>query len=90
MTIALAKTLEMDGTLRHDSYDPTVFSRHTLAEKYEYVCHGTVYKVQGGDNGETVTFYISFGGLLMRITGQIQKLTGIELNQKLYLLIRRQ
>ena len=90
LTICLAKTLELDGSLRHDSYDPTVLTRRTLAEKFDYVCHGTVYKVQAGEKGETATYYISFGGLLMKITGQIQKLSGIELNQKLYLLIRRQ
>eukprot|EP01059_Diplonema_ambulator_P003180 TRINITY_DN1282_c0_g2_i2.p2 TRINITY_DN1282_c0_g2~~TRINITY_DN1282_c0_g2_i2.p2 ORF type:complete len:156 (+),score=61.04 TRINITY_DN1282_c0_g2_i2:36-470(+) len=88
LTLALARTLELDGSLTHDSYDPTILTRHTLAERYEYVCHGTVYKVQAGEKGGTVTFYISFGGLLMKLTGQIQKLTNIELNMKVYLLIR--
>eukprot|EP01064_Diplonema_japonicum_P024152 TRINITY_DN34647_c0_g1_i1.p1 TRINITY_DN34647_c0_g1~~TRINITY_DN34647_c0_g1_i1.p1 ORF type:complete len:148 (+),score=27.06 TRINITY_DN34647_c0_g1_i1:34-477(+) len=88
LTIALAKTLELDGQLSHDSYDPSLLTRRTLAERYDYVCHGTVYKVQAGEKGDSVTFYISFGGLLMKLTGQIQKLSGIELNMKLYLLIR--
>ncbi|KAJ9463745.1 DNA-directed RNA polymerases II and V subunit 8A [Diplonema papillatum] len=89
LTIALAKTLELDGTLSSDSYDATVLTRPTLAERYDYVCHGTVYKVQASDKGDSVSYYISFGGLLMKLIGQIQKVGGIELNQKVYLLIRR-
>eukprot|EP01060_Flectonema_neradi_P035097 TRINITY_DN6343_c0_g1_i1.p1 TRINITY_DN6343_c0_g1~~TRINITY_DN6343_c0_g1_i1.p1 ORF type:complete len:148 (+),score=22.43 TRINITY_DN6343_c0_g1_i1:102-545(+) len=89
LTIALSKTLELEGQLSSDAYDATVLTRATLAERYEYVCHGTVYNVQA-EKGDVVNFYISFGGLLLKLKGQIQKLGGLDLGNRVYLLIRKQ
>ena len=89
LTIALSKTLELEGQLSSDAYDPTVLTRATLAERYEYVSHGTVYNVQT-EKGDVVNFYISFGGLLLKLRGQIQKLGGLDLGNRVYLLMRKQ
>ncbi|THH11110.1 hypothetical protein EW145_g856 [Phellinidium pouzarii] len=63
--------------------------RKGLEEDYEYVMYGKVYKFDGGASSEIVTAYISFGGLLMTLTGSHRHMTGIVLSEPVYLLIRR-
>ncbi|EJD03977.1 RNA polymerase I [Fomitiporia mediterranea MF3/22] len=62
--------------------------RRGLEEDYEYVMYGRVYKFDGG-TAEIVTAYLSFGGLLMSLTGSYRHMTGIVLGEPVYLLMRR-
>jgi len=54
---------------------------------FDYVCHGKLYKFEDGDDG-VIKAYISFGGLLMQITGPYKKLTPLRVDY-LYLLIKK-
>jgi len=60
-----------------------------IDDDYEYVMYGRVYKFDGGTSSEIVTAYMSYGGLLMTLTGSHRHMTGIVLGDPVYLLMRR-
>jgi DNA-directed RNA polymerase I, II, and III subunit RPABC3 len=59
----------------------------TLADHYEYVCHGKVYRFEEAA-GERLSCYASFGGLLMKLDGPYQKVTPLRIDY-VYLLMRK-
>lgn len=72
---------------------PTISRRESLLDAYEYVMHGLVYKYQpepvSKDGGVKVSVYVSYGGLLMKLTGDPAKLNVLEVDSKVYLLMRK-
>ncbi|GAA6055581.1 hypothetical protein JCM3770_002498 [Rhodotorula araucariae] len=58
-----------------------------LANDWEYVMYGKVYKFDEG-TGEEVTAYVSFGGLLMALTGSYRHISRVTVGEYIYLLIR--
>jgi DNA-directed RNA polymerases I, II, and III subunit RPABC3 len=60
----------------------------SLADNYEYVMHGRVFEMTYQKDG-TVVIAISYGGLLMRLTGDQRHLTNIQPDQRLYLLLKK-
>lgn len=69
---------------------PTISGRPTLMDRYEYVMHGKIFKFkdnQGG--GDRVEVYISFGGLLMQLIGGAKELADLQVDNNVFLLIRR-
>ncbi|KAL2940070.1 DNA-directed RNA polymerases II and V subunit 8A [Bienertia sinuspersici] len=88
-TIGLATTLDLDGTPDTGYYNQT--SRATLADRYEYVMHGRTYRIadvdyEGQEKGE---IYVSFGGLLMMLKVDKSVSKNFELDQRLFLLMKR-
>jgi len=71
-----------------DVWRPDNKGRRGLEEDYDYVMYGKVYKFDGGTS-EFVTAYISFGGLLMSLTGSFRHMTNIVLGDSIYLLLRK-
>jgi DNA-directed RNA polymerases I, II, and III subunit RPABC3 len=63
----------------------------SLMDKYEYVMYGKIFKYkdkqQGGQQKVEVT--ISFGGLLMQLSGEAKKLEELDLDSNVYLLMRK-
>ncbi|KAH9806810.1 RNA polymerase [Melampsora americana] len=59
-----------------------------LADEYDYVMYGKLYKFDTGAS-DTVTCYISFGGLLMALSGDYRHLDQLTVGQMLFLLMRR-
>jgi DNA-directed RNA polymerase I, II, and III subunit RPABC3 len=95
--LVLARTLNLDGTA--DSVEYNQSDEPNLADNYEYVMPGRVFKVTAAAGGakseekEQVTrmeVYASYGGLLMSLKGNPNHLQKIELDMRIYLLIRRQ
>ncbi|KAJ8898973.1 hypothetical protein K2173_008475 [Erythroxylum novogranatense] len=88
-TMALAHTLNLDGTPDTGYY--TQGGRKTLADKYEYIMHGKVYKIseEGSGRSGKAEVYVSFGGLLMLLRGEPSHVSQLELDQRLFLLIRK-
>ncbi|GFS45956.1 DNA-directed RNA polymerases II and V subunit 8A like [Actinidia chinensis var. chinensis] len=86
--MVLVSTLNLDGT--PDSGYYTQGGRKTLADKFEYVMHGKLYRISdaSGPNLE-VEMCISFGGLLMLLKGDPSGAQKFELDQKLFILIRK-
>lgn len=87
--LALATTLSLDGTPDDGFFDQS--GRKSLADKFEYVMYGKLYKYSDVDvNGiSKVEVYISFGGLLMMLKGDPNHLNAFQVDQRLYLLIRK-
>ena len=83
-SLVLARTLNLDGTDSADQYDQS--GVETLADKYEYVMHGMIFKTK--DKGEHRELYASYGGLLMSLKGDARNLKFKE-DQRIYLLLRR-
>ncbi|KAJ3063606.1 hypothetical protein HDU98_000580, partial [Podochytrium sp. JEL0797] len=90
-TMTLAGSLNLDASAaaaapaKKESWRDTS-NQKSLADEYEYVMFGKVYKYDetGGRNRATV--YVSFGGLLLMITGEpVDVLVG----QEIYLLMRK-
>ena len=99
LTVCLAPTLNIDGTDMEKAkggshqtiYDSTIGVRPTLADKYEYVMYGRVFKYKDSSaSGHTkADVYFSFGGLLMQLTGDPKRVEDLDLDQTVYLLIRK-
>ena len=66
-------------------------NRKTLMDAYEYIMYGKIFKYK--DNSRAgqirVEVYISFGGLLMQLTGDPKKLESLEVDNNVYLLMRK-
>lgn len=73
---------------------PTISRRESLLDAYEYVMYGLVYKyapeaASTKDGGVKVSVFISFGGLLMKLKGDPAKLAVLEVDSRVYLLMRK-
>ncbi|GFS41667.1 hypothetical protein Acr_00g0075660 [Actinidia rufa] len=85
--MALAPTLNMDG-----SAVTTYVSKDapkSLADKFEYVMHGLLYKMSEDESGPSVkvTVYMSFGGLQLMLKGDPSHMGKFKLDQRLFLLM---
>uniref|UniRef100_A0A7R9WD29 DNA-directed RNA polymerases I, II, and III subunit RPABC3 n=1 Tax=Pseudictyota dubia TaxID=2749911 RepID=A0A7R9WD29_9STRA len=88
ITFVLASTLNLDGTPDdHFSYAPNP-GEPTLADNYEYVMHGRIFDVAYKGEG-VIVIAASFGGLLMRLTGDQRHLSQIQPDMRLYVLIKK-
>ncbi|KAK8042830.1 DNA-directed RNA polymerases I [Apiospora phragmitis] len=91
LTVVLATSLSLDGT-RDTVSDGKgwrdVKGESSLADLYDYVCHGKIYKFEDGADGQTLKAYISYGGLLMMLEGPSKKLLPLRV-ENTYLLIKK-
>eukprot|EP01018_Ginkgo_biloba_P039242 Gb_21181 [translate_table: standard] len=73
-------------------YDSKESTRPSLADKYEYVMYGKLYKIseEGSGANVKVEIYASFGGLLMLLKGDPSNAANLELDQRLFILLRKQ
>ncbi|XP_059651744.1 DNA-directed RNA polymerases II and V subunit 8A-like [Cornus florida] len=87
--MVLAPTLNLDGTAV-SSYSSEGGPK-SLADKFEYVMHGLLYKMSE-DTSSTIVkvmIYISFGGLQMMLKGDPNKMEKFKVDQRLFLLLRK-
>ena len=65
--------------------------KNTIMDRYDYVMHGRIYKVRDakGPSGPRTEVYVSFGGLLMLLTGDPKALDRLDLDNRIYLLIKK-
>ncbi|GAA5994759.1 DNA-directed RNA polymerase core subunit RPB8 [Rhodotorula paludigena] len=87
-SLALATTLNPDADKSAQSGGWRADIEGGLADDWEYVMYGKVYKFDDG-TGEEVTAYISFGGLLMALTGDYRHISKVTVGEYIYLLVRR-
>ena len=90
--LVLARSVTADGEEDFDLFQHTgnqMDTNSNLIDKYEYVMHGKIFEENLSDDGQKLTVYISFGGLLMSIVGQPQILKELELDSRIYLLMRK-
>ncbi|KAG8743918.1 DNA-directed RNA polymerases I, II, and III subunit RPABC3 [Ceratobasidium sp. 414] len=91
-TLVLASSLARggasDSTEGKDVWRPDGKGQQGLEEDYEYVMYGKIYKFDEGQ-ADNVTAYISYGGLLMSLTGSYRHMQGIIVGDSVYLLMRK-
>ncbi|UJR15008.1 hypothetical protein I4U23_001985 [Adineta vaga] len=90
--------LKICTTLREDGKPDTgEFNQHdtapSRADQFEYVMYGQVYRIEGDESGSetasTLSAYVSFGGLLMRLKGDANNLHGFKIDSSVYLLMKK-
>ncbi|KEF52935.1 DNA-directed RNA polymerase I, II, and III subunit RPABC3 [Exophiala aquamarina CBS 119918] len=88
MTVALALSLNLDGS-KDDGKGWREVGRgeQTLADEFDYVCHGKIYRFEEG-NGENIKVYVSFGGLLLYMDGPYSLLNALRIDY-VYLLMKK-
>ncbi|KAL8399605.1 hypothetical protein RB594_000123 [Gaeumannomyces avenae] len=88
--VVLATSLALDGSKDEEKgwRDASKLGGPpTLADNFDYVCYGKVYRFEDSKNGEQIKAYISFGGLLMCLNGPYKKLTPLRVDY-VYLLVK--
>ncbi|KAJ5697750.1 RNA polymerase Rpb8 [Penicillium malachiteum] len=89
ISMALASTLSLDG--KEDtraSWREVSMGDQTLADDYDYVCHGKVYRFEEGSAKDTMAVFVSFGGLLLYLEGAYKKLAPLKIDH-VYLLLKK-
>ncbi|KAJ9604445.1 DNA-directed RNA polymerases I, II, and III subunit RPABC3 [Cladophialophora chaetospira] len=88
ITVALALSLNLDGS-KDDGKGWREVGRgeQTLADEYDYVCHGKIYRFEEG-SGDNIKVYVSFGGLLLYMDGPYASLNALRIDH-VYLLMKK-
>ncbi|KAI4214978.1 MAG: hypothetical protein LQ351_002694 [Letrouitia transgressa] len=86
--VLIASTLSLDGSKDDNKgWRDVGRGEQTLADDWDYVCHGKIYRFEEGDD-ENIKVFVSFGGLLLYLQGPYRKLTPLRIDY-VYLLIRK-
>lgn len=85
--LVLASTLNLDGSPDSGEYNQD-FNTKTLLDSYEYGMHGKVFRYEHHE-GMRVSAYVSFGGLLMKLTSHQSVLKEVRLDDRCYCLLKR-
>jgi len=85
-TMVLVSSL--DDEREQDSYK---YSRgpSLLLDKFEYCMYGKVFKCIKEEKSSKMSVHVSYGGLLMLLQGDQRHLQDLELDKKIYLLMRK-
>ncbi|OJJ98709.1 hypothetical protein ASPACDRAFT_121270 [Aspergillus aculeatus ATCC 16872] len=91
LNMALASTLSLDG--KDDSgakagWKEVGMGEQTLANDYDYVCHGKVYRFEESSTAGNMAVFTSFGGLLLYLEGPYKKLAPLRIDY-VYLLLKK-
>jgi DNA-directed RNA polymerases I, II, and III subunit RPABC3 len=90
LSIALARTINLDGSEDTNQYDHGVFQQPTLMDSFDYVMHGLVFECNSDEkDAQTLRALISFGGLLMKIEGKTEALRDLQYNKHYYMLMKK-
>ncbi|KAA6407621.1 MAG: RNA polymerase [Lasallia pustulata] len=86
--LVLASTLSLDGSKDdRKGWREVGRGETSLADMYDYVCHGKIYRFEEGE-GENIKVFVSFGGLLLYVEGPYKKLTPLRIDY-IYLLMKK-
>lgn len=99
-SLALSPTLALGGGATDTAYGAALQGgAATLADNYDYVCYGKVFKLTdnggggggagAGGGGPRADVYASFGGLLMKLGGDAAKLKALGVGSTVFLMVRR-
>jgi DNA-directed RNA polymerase I, II, and III subunit RPABC3 len=87
--LMISKSLYSDGSPTPTNFNYDIFAKkNSLLEKFDYVMHGKIFKYQEESDGK-VSVYISFGGLLLGITGEPSHLSTLVIDDRVYLLMKK-
>ncbi|PGH19563.1 hypothetical protein AJ80_03899 [Polytolypa hystricis UAMH7299] len=92
ISLALASTLSLDGKDENaggkGAWRDVGMGEQTLANEFDYVCHGKVYRFEEGSTAGNMSVFVSFGGLLLYIDGPYKKLSPLRIDYA-YLLMKK-
>lgn len=88
LVVTFASTILKNGAPVPDTYDPKLFETSTMADDYEYVMYGKVFKFIN-ESDKNISIVMSFGGLLAVLQGDATLFQDIELNSSIFLLARK-
>ncbi|WPH04734.1 DNA-directed RNA polymerases i, ii, and iii 145 kDa polypeptide [Acrodontium crateriforme] len=89
--LLVATTLNLDGKVEEgkgSGWRERRSGEQTLADLWDYVCYGKVYRHEEMGEGGNIKVYVSFGGLLMCLDGPYRKLSPLRIDN-VYLLLKR-
>ncbi|RPB18273.1 UDP-glucose 4-epimerase Gal10 [Terfezia boudieri ATCC MYA-4762] len=88
LQLVLATTLSLDGRKDDEAsgWREVVDGEGSLADGFDYVCFGKVYRFEEG--GENIKVFASFGGLLMFLEGPHKRLSNLR-QDNIYLLLKK-
>ena len=100
LEVVLTATLNANGSNEDESLYQHKYEG--LIDQYEYVMHGTIFKMEYLDNEKAsraisssaysnarIAIYVSFGGLLMKLSAEQTKMCNFELDKNIYLLMKK-
>lgn len=90
ITVAFAKSLTEGESSQNVFFDPilgTHDKQSKLMDNYEYVMFGKLFKFK--EENTKLSIYVSFGGLLMKLTGRKDSLSSFSPDMNLYILVRQ-
>ncbi|OMJ28790.1 DNA-directed RNA polymerases I, II, and III subunit rpabc3 [Smittium culicis] len=92
-TLVLASSLALNSAQNPDKAETNwrsvvTGSDRSLADDYEYVMYGRIYRFDDSA-GSKVSAFVSFGGLLMCLEGESHHLQNLSISESIYLLLRR-
>ena len=88
-SFVLAKSLNTDGMASPNTFSYDLYTKkNTLLEKYDYVMYGKIFKYNEENDGK-ISLYISFGGLLLSITGSANHLNELKIDERIYMLMKK-
>lgn len=87
--LVIATTLREDGCPDSGEFNP--LEPPNRADSFEYVMYGKIYRMEGEglEDGQRMTAYASFGGLLMRLQGDTNNFHGFDVDTNVYLLMKK-
>lgn len=81
---------EQDGETRKIKRELWRADDQGLANDYDYVMYGKIYKFDDSQKGDNMTTaYMSFGGLLLALRGSYRHLANVVVGENIYLLMRK-
>lgn len=100
LEIVLTLTLNPQGTTVDESTYQNEY-HDSLINEYDYVMHGLVFKIdyendknRGGisssvNDNAMIAIYVSYGGLLMKLSAEQKKLSHFKMDDNVYLLMKK-
>ncbi|KAJ5893607.1 DNA-directed RNA polymerase i ii and iii [Penicillium taxi] len=89
LSLALTPTLTIGGKEEsRASWREVAAGDVSLANDWDYVCHGKVYRFEEGATKDTMAVFVSFGGLLLNLEGPYKKLSPLRIDH-MYLLLKK-
>lgn len=81
-------TKSLDGNPSDNKFTFDVYTKKSsLVDSFDYIMHGKVFKYT--EEGNNITTYASFGGLILGITGPPKVLKELKVDERIYLLLKK-
>ncbi|KAH0791305.1 DNA-directed RNA polymerases I, II, and III subunit RPABC3 [Histomonas meleagridis] len=87
-SLVISQEISTEAPSDSTHWHPGMLQNSTFASKFDYIMYGKVYRYEEDSANHKATVYVSFGGLLMKLTGEQHALSQIPIARNVYLLMR--